>query len=332
MASVLRFRARATGLHRRLPAGSCREAALGGLQDTVPRAALTALHARLEEVGPSTWEDPALVQVWFRWSDYVVPRTDFAVFTLGTLPRDAGPAAALDAVGVAVSEVLGGRPLPARDVLAALPALERGALLRAASATGRYRIRWDARTVAVLPAERPETDPEEARLELARRFLGWHGPATPDRFAWWAGVSRADAAVTWARLGRELVPVAVDGRARYLLARDLTALTRAQPVEGVRFLPPGDPYLLHDRAVLDAEAAPAPTGDERGGPVTRRLVNSLAGRILVDGRVAGAWGRERERLAIHVWRAADPARERIAAEAERFAGPIGRPMRLRWLR
>ena len=39
---------------------------------------------------PSTWEDPSLVQVWGpRFSTYVVPARDHAVFTLGRLPDDA---------------------------------------------------------------------------------------------------------------------------------------------------------------------------------------------------------------------------------------------------
>ena len=42
------------------------------------------------ELDPSTWEDPSLVQVWGpRFSTYVVPARDHAVFTLGRLPDDA---------------------------------------------------------------------------------------------------------------------------------------------------------------------------------------------------------------------------------------------------
>jgi hypothetical protein len=332
LARVLRFRARATRLDRRLPAGSWAEAAHGGLQDSSPRAALTALHARAEEVGPASWEDPALAQVWFRWSDYVVPAADFAVFTLGVLPRDEARAAALEAVADAVRQALAGRELRTSEVVAALPFPAGRALLGAASAAAAYRIRWDARVVTLLPTERPEVEPEGARLELARRFLGWHGPATVDQFARWAAVARADARATWAGLALELVPVSVDGRARDVLARDVEALLGSEPPRGVRFLPPGDPYLVLDRAATLAGCPPPPSGDEAGAPLTTRLVNSLTGRILVDGRVAGAWGRERERMAIHVWRVDDPDRERIAAEAEGFAAPVGRPMRLRWLR
>jgi hypothetical protein len=331
LAQVLRFRASATRLDRRLPAGSWRDAAYGGLQDSAPRAALLALHARVEGTGPGAWEGPALVQVWFRWSDYVVPAADFAVFTLGVLPRDEERAAALEEVAAAVHEAVAGGERRKAEVVAALPFLHRG-LLGAASAAALYRIRWDARTVTLLPTERPDVEPEAARLELARRFLGWHGPATADLFARWAGLTRADARATWAALAPELAPVAMDGRARDVLARDVGALTGCEPPRGVRFLPQGDPYLALDRAEALAGCPPPPSRDEAGGSLTTRLVNSLSGRILVDGRLAGAWGRERERMAIHLWRWDDPDRERIAGEAEGFAGPIGRPMRLRWLR
>jgi hypothetical protein len=330
LAAVRRFRARATRLDRRLPAGSWRDAAFGGLQDSAPRAALLALHARVEGVAPGSWEDPALVQVWLRSADYVVPAADFAVFTLGTLPRDPERAAAIEELACAVCEVLAGRELRTPEVVAALGHTRRG-LVDFASAAARYRIRWDARTVTLLATERPDVEPEDARLELARRFLAWLGPATADQFAKWAGITRAEAAATWAGLAPELVAVAVEGRARHALARDVEALTHSEPPSGVRLLPHGDPYLALDRGVALA-GCPPPTADEAGAPLTTRLVNSLAGRVLVDGRIAGSWGRERERMAIHLWRPDDPDRDRIAAAAEDFARPIGRPVRLRWLR
>jgi hypothetical protein len=331
LGAVLRFRARVTWLDGRLPAGSWREAAYGGLQDSAPRAALLALHARVEGVRPGSWEDPALVQVWLRWSDYVVPAADYAVFTLGTPPREPERAAAIEELACAAHEVLAGREVGTREVVAALSIGGRG-LLGTACAAARYRIRWGARTVTLLPTERPDVDPEEARLELARRFLGWLGPATADQFAKWAGIPRAEARQTWAVLAPELVPVTMAGRARDALARDVEALTHSEPQHGVRFLPAGDPYLVFDHAEALAGRPPPPTMDEAGAPLTTRLVNNLTSRILVDGRLAGAWGRAQERMAIHLWRPDDPDRERIAAGAEGFAGPIGRPMRLRWLR
>src|SRR3989442_11924339 len=87
--NVLAFRQRARYLHRRLPQGRLAEAAFAGLQDSAPRSAVLALHARVKDVSPSAWKDPRFVQVWGpRGAVYVVPGHDVAVFTLGRLPRD----------------------------------------------------------------------------------------------------------------------------------------------------------------------------------------------------------------------------------------------------
>src|SRR5438094_9393739 len=87
--NVLAFRQRATLLHRRLPPGRLVEAAFAGLQDSAPRSAVLALHARVKDVPPSAWKDPRCAQLWGpRGAVYVVPRHGVAVFTLGRFPRD----------------------------------------------------------------------------------------------------------------------------------------------------------------------------------------------------------------------------------------------------
>ena len=89
---ILAFRRHVGALDGRLPPGrrSLRRAAWAGLQDSMPRAALLSIHARVEGTEPSTWGDPSLVQLWGpRFSAYVVPARDLAVFSLGRLPDDA---------------------------------------------------------------------------------------------------------------------------------------------------------------------------------------------------------------------------------------------------
>src|SRR6059058_1483848 len=86
---ILAFRRRVGALDERMPMGSksLRRAAWAGLQDSMPRAALLSLHARVAGVEPSTWEDPSLAQLWGpRYNAYVVPKRDFALFSLGRLP------------------------------------------------------------------------------------------------------------------------------------------------------------------------------------------------------------------------------------------------------
>ncbi|HEX7160780.1 MAG TPA: hypothetical protein VF223_06025 [Trebonia sp.] len=93
---VLAFRQRAGGLSERLPAGeeSLRQAAWAGLQDSMPRAALHSLHARVAGTGPASWEDPSLVQLWGpRFVVFVTAARDLPVFSLDAARRRQGPAA-----------------------------------------------------------------------------------------------------------------------------------------------------------------------------------------------------------------------------------------------
>src|SRR5215212_8798920 len=86
---ILAFRRRVGGLEERSPAGaeSLQRAAWAGLQDSMPRAALLSLHARVAGVEPSSWDDPSLTQLWGpRYNTYVVAERDFALFSLGRLP------------------------------------------------------------------------------------------------------------------------------------------------------------------------------------------------------------------------------------------------------
>src|SRR5215471_15260272 len=90
---ILTFRRRVAALDVRLPRGSrgLRHAAWAGLQDSMPRAALLSIHARMVDTKTGSWEDPSLVQIWGpRFSTYVVAKRDLAVFTLGRLPDESG--------------------------------------------------------------------------------------------------------------------------------------------------------------------------------------------------------------------------------------------------
>ena len=87
---MLGHRRRAGGLTGRMSRneGSLRSAAWAGLQDSVPRAALLPLHARVAGIQPDDWDHPSLLGVWgLRFSAYVVPEADRGYFTLGRLPN-----------------------------------------------------------------------------------------------------------------------------------------------------------------------------------------------------------------------------------------------------
>jgi len=108
---ILAFRRQAGALDERLPRGprSLRRAAWAGLQDSMPRAALLSIHARVEGTGPSTWEDPSLVQLWGpRFNVFVVAACDLSVFSLGTLPDDARSRRRAEDLAARLNATLGG--------------------------------------------------------------------------------------------------------------------------------------------------------------------------------------------------------------------------------
>jgi hypothetical protein len=330
--AVLRWRARASSLDQRLPHTDLARAASGGLQDSAPRAALLALHARIDGIGPTAWEDPDLAQLWFRAADYVVPRAALGVFTAGAMPRDPDAARALHDVADAVLAVLDGTSRPSREVFDRFPEVPNPALLRFVAPTGKVLLRWDASRIDLVPAAPAAVDPEEVRLELARTFLRWYGPARVGQFARWAGVTGADARTSWAALAGERQPVTVDGEPRSILAEQVDALRSAEPVRGVRLLPQGDPYLHADGQRLGPNRAGVGAVVGAVPDTPARVLNALTGRILVDGTIVGAWGRSGASVTLARWRS-QRGRDRgpIEAEAESFAGPIGAPIRVRWL-
>jgi hypothetical protein len=315
-ADVLAFRLRATHLHERLPAGgrSVRAAAWCGLQDSSPRSAVLSLHARVEGVAPDAWSHPALVQVWGpRGAVWAVPAAAVGVFTLGLLPRDARRRAEVEATAAAVRHVVGAGPRSKSEVLAAVPGL-RDRPLTWAGATGTVRIRWDTRDTVVFACDPQALDEEEARHELARRFLRRLGPATVEGFAWWAGVPGPEARTTWDALdaGGELAPV---GGGRWLHAADVhTAASPGPPPPTTRFLPPGDPYLGGpDRHLV--------LPDEAQRNALWPLANVPPGALLARGRVVGTWRRRRDRVAASPWAPLSRG-DRAALEAEAAGLPL----------
>ncbi|OLT21245.1 hypothetical protein BJF81_15605 [Ornithinimicrobium sp. CNJ-824] len=230
---VLGHRRRVGALDERLEPGraSLRRAAWAGLTDSVPRAALLSIHARVRETSPTTWADESLVQVWGpRFSTYVVPEQDRAVFTLGRHPVDPARRRFAEDLADRLEEVLAGRRLPYRDAGRALGM--HPSQLRYAATTGRVLVRWEgAGPPHVWSVPRSGTDPAEARLELARRYLRVLAPGTPEGFETWAGLRRGQGAPVLDALD-DLVPVEYPSAGR--------AWVLAEDEEGVR-QPPAEP-------------------------------------------------------------------------------------------
>jgi hypothetical protein len=171
---------------------------------------------------------------------------------------------------------------------------------------------------------------DEALAELARRYFTSHGPATAKDFAGWASLTLAEARA------------AIEAAGSVLAAEELGGLRLWSAASGAE-RPDGPPEAA-DRPIVHLLQG----YDEliMGYSETKRLlarpgsswtpatppVSSLV--VLLDGRVGGFWTRTvmKHRLLIEVElldRWSRPAREALAAEADRFAAFLGLPASVR---
>lgn len=140
----------------------------------------------------------------------------------------------------------------------------------------------------------PARTPEEARAELAVRYLSAYAPAAPEDFAAWSGLPLGEARAAWRQIANRLIEVVAGEAPAWMLRSQgewLEDLAPPPPV--VRLLPAYDTYLLGYRSrdrILAPEHAKRITP---GGGLLRPA-------LLVDGRVRGAWRVNRRRAGIDV--------------------------------
>jgi winged helix DNA-binding protein len=328
-AQILAFRRRVGALDERLPRGtrSLRRAAWAGLQDSVPRSALLSIHARVEGAHPSSWEDRSLVQVWGpRFSTYVVPARDRALFTLGRLPADGPGRQRAEEIAARLHAFLDGRVLTDGEAGRALGVNSNA--FRYAAPTGTVLIRWEgARAPTIWTVPRPDVEPLAARRDLARRYLHVFGPTTPASFATWAGIGLVEADAAFDGLVRSMTPVRTPIGGAWILARDEPEVRApGEPAAAARLLPSGDTYYLlqgADRELL------VPDARRRSELWTSRV---WPGAVLVGGEIAGTWRRAQAKMTIQPWRRLTRA-ERDAVEEEAAGLPlpgVGGRISVRW--
>jgi hypothetical protein len=326
---IIAFRQRTNALLERLPKGkrSLRTAAWAGLQDSMPRAALLSIHARVEGVKRDALDDPSLVQVWGpRYQVYVVAAPDLPLFTLARLPESGKTRVVAEELADRLEAALAGKRMRDRDVGTALGGV--GPSLRYATLTGRLAIRWEgARAPHVWIVPPPKITVQTARCELARRYLHVYGPSTAAAFAKWAGLGAKEAAKTFVDLEPELVPVRTPAGDTYLLAADEQAMREpAGPTAPARLLPSGDAYWLHttstERALL------VPNEKDRNELWTPRV---WPGALLVDGDIVGTWRRAKRVLTVQTWRRLTTTeQDAVVAEAESLPLPDEGATVVRW--
>jgi hypothetical protein len=317
-AQILAYRRNVQALDKRLPPGphSLRGAAWAGLQDSMPRAGVLSIHARVKGTTPSILEDPALVQLWgLRYSVYVVAARDRAIFTLGRLIDDEKSLRRAQDLATRLEAFLNGAKMTDREAADGLGGIGNG--IRYAGPSGRVLLRWEgSRAPLVWSVPAPEVTPREAGLELARRYLHVFGPATPEAFAEWAGIGPAQGRAAFDALRRSLIPVRTPIGEGWLLTSDEASFrARPGPAAEARLLPSGDAYfLLHgaDRELL------IPDADRRRALWTSRV---WPGAVLVAGEIVGTWRRAGAVVTIQSWRRLT-GKERDAVAAEGLSLPL----------
>ena len=366
-AQVMAWRLRRHQLDERAPAAAMLEvtAKIAGLHAQVMSSAELTLWARLDGLEPDAvrralWEERTLVKTWaMRGTLHLLPaaelplwqaaRSTTRLWEKGVWLRAFGVtqkelARLLDAVG----EALDGRMLTREELAAEVTRLTGsaklgeklreswGALLKPAAALGR---------LCFAPSEgqqvrftRPDTwlggwtehDPDEALLEVIRRFLAASGPVTrEDVTRWWGVPSAAQVQKRIERLGEEVTVVDVDGTSAYLLTADAPGLAGAAPSRSVRLLPAFDQYVV--TATRQVEHLTP-------GPFKERIYRPqgwLSPVLLVGGRMDGIWRQEAKGRRLHV--TIEPftklpawARRAAEGEAERLAAWNAADLELDW--
>jgi hypothetical protein len=345
---VLAFRLARSGLAERR-AASLAEAAACPASDFARDAALLALAARAEDVSREGYDAAVhsgelVVAHIVRGAIHALAPEDHAVYGPALVARDDAelgpqlgqqvrrlaaehgfaPTDALDEVTTATRDALaGGRALDKNALHAELRERVRGELMPWCRSCGSHHVApmlWRYATVAAgvrLDAQRRYTGGAgggtPAPAEAVRRFLRFYGPSDAGGFAAWAGVAKPHAQRLWDAVASELVEVRVGGRVRWLLAADEDALAAPPSADGVRLLPPGDPYLQTPNRPLLAPAE----------ELRKRLFRPVAspGAVLREGRLVALWRTKLKgkKLELTVEPLGRLARGAVDDEAERVA-------------
>jgi Winged helix DNA-binding domain len=310
---VLAFRLARSGLAVRGARGLAEVAACPA-SDFARDAALLALAARAEGVSRDAYDravdDGDLVVAHIvRGAIHALAPGDFALYGRPLLARDDrelgaqlgrqvrrlsadngfAPSEALEEVAAATTKALAnGRSLGKNALHEELRARVRPAFMPWCRSCGSHHVApmlWRYATVKAgvrLDSRRRYRSGKLGRTpaasEAVRRFLGFYGPARPADFADWAGLAKSHAQRLWDQVADDLTDVPGTG---WLAGEDIGALESPPEAQGIRLLPPGDPYLQKpNRALL----APDPG-------LRKRLFRPVAspGAVLRDGRLAGLW-------------------------------------------
>jgi hypothetical protein len=138
--------------------------------------------------------------------------------------------------------------------------------------------------------------PQEARAWLVRRYLAAFGPVTINDVQWWTGFSKGETDEALRALEPAIVETSIEGlgTAYLMLKTDEQLLDGFAPPTApyVFLLPSLDPYIMGYR---DRRRFLDPTHHSK---VFDRAGNAMP-TVWVGGRVAGAWGQQKDGRVIY---------------------------------
>ena len=165
-------------------------------------------------------------------------------------------------------------------------------------------------------------DLDTAGMHAVRAYFRGYGPATAEHADYWLGnglgAGRKRITSWIAASGDHLAAVDIDGGSAYVLREHLAELAATPAATAVRLLPGHDQWVLGP-GTADSHVVP---------PVHRPVVTRGANIVIVGGVVTGTWTVTADQ--VHVSWFADagpPQREGLAAEVERLATILDRPLR-----
>jgi hypothetical protein len=282
----------------------CRVLSLG-VQNTPATSGLIALSARTSQPARALTElldvgGPLAVVMAMRGAPHLVTRSELPLLTAALCPVGEQGAAEVAEVARAMRESSGGerisRPALSEAINDRVPDSLRDwcercrsrhvreGLFRQATLQAGLELDTAAASPTVFrPSDvelAPSPDRDQARVELARRYIHLTGAVRSDDLAAWFGCKVAEVRETWSMLTEEMTPCDVAGKRRWMLTSDAGSLSNAPGMARTTLLPPYDPYLLGDRSLV------VPEREDQ-----RRLWRAQAspGAVLVNGEIAGTW-------------------------------------------
>jgi hypothetical protein len=177
-----------------------------------------------------------------------------------------------------------------------------------------------------VPAGGPRFDREEAIVELVRRYLASHGPATVKDLSWWSGLTMKDLREALGSLDDEVTSQEIDGLTFWSSASGWSR--RPPAARGVHLLQTYDELVVgYTESRFHGDTA---------GELARQAWSDRTfptGVFLLHGKVGGHWRRTIEakavRVAMHTYAKVTAAdRDALESASTRLGRFVGLPVEL----